>query len=153
MAIVSSPVLFLSVYCLLLTALVLCFLKNLDLITVISSQSNRKIGHNLGRMQYLIMLFMWAKYMIQKELFRQSLEINRETMVRVLFGSFTMVGSQIRDGDWMSNLSEFTCQWSHSSCWCQSSWSLLVAILPWSRIGRNSFKVLCTGRIVVCWKM
>ncbi len=69
-------------------------------------------------------------------------------MAVVLFGSFIMVGSQIREGN--SILSEFTCQWSHSSCWCQYSFfSLLVDILPLFKLGRNSFHVLCNGRMVV----
>jgi hypothetical protein len=29
---------------------------------------------------------------------------------------------------WTSNLWEFTCQWTHSSCWYHSCCSLLVAI-------------------------
>jgi hypothetical protein len=136
MAIVSSPVLFLSVYCLLLTALVLCFLEILDLIAVISSQSNRMIVHNLGGCNtsscFLCEQSTWVKMNFSSNPWKS----DRETMLGVLFGSFTMVGSQMRDGDWMSNLSEFTCQWSHSSCWCQSFWSVLVAILPSSRLGR-----------------
>jgi hypothetical protein len=68
----------------------------------------------------------------------------------VLFGSFAMVGSQIRERNWKSNQLEFTCQWTHSSCWCQSCYAFLVAILPWSKLGRNSFQVLCTsGRVVI----
>jgi hypothetical protein len=65
----------------------------------------------------------------------------------VIFGSFAMMGSQKS---------------------CQSSYvngakalvgdnlvalSLLVAILPWSNFGRNSFQILCTGGIiVVTWR-
>jgi hypothetical protein len=52
----------------------------------------------------------------------------------VLFGPFAMVGSRIRKGNLTSSLSEFTSQWSHRSCWGQSCCSLLVAILPWSRV-------------------
>jgi hypothetical protein len=52
----------------------------------------------------------------------------------VPFGSFTMVWSQIREGNWASIQSGFTCQWRHSSCWCQSCCSILVAIKPWSKI-------------------
>jgi hypothetical protein len=39
--------------------------------------------------------------------------------------------------------------WSHGSCWCQSCCSLLVAILPWCKLGRNSLGLLCTGGIIV----
>ncbi len=74
---------------------------------------------------------------------------HRETVALVLCGSFALVGPQTREGNWTSLLSEFTCQWSHSSSWCQSCCSLLVvAILPWSKLGRNSFQVLCTGGLV-----
>jgi hypothetical protein len=55
-------------------------------------------------------------------------------MAGVPFGCFTMVWSQIREGNWTSILSGFTCQWCHSSCWCQSCCSILVAIMPWSKI-------------------
>ncbi len=58
----------------------------------------------------------------------------RETVARFPFGSFTMVWSQIREGNWTSILSRFTCQWHHSSCWCQSCCSILVAIMPWSKL-------------------
>jgi len=75
-------------------------------------------------------------------------------------GSFAMVGSPIREGNWTSNLSEFTCQCSHPGCTfgvnlvafslsLSLSLSRLLSILPWSKLGRNSFQVLCTGGIVV----
>jgi hypothetical protein len=44
----------------------------------------------------------------------------RETVAGVLLGSFAMVGSQSREGNRTSFMSEFTCQCSHSSCWYQS---------------------------------
>jgi hypothetical protein len=47
----------LFVYCLLLRTCVL-FAENLALIVLISSETNRKIGHNLCRMQYLIVASM-----------------------------------------------------------------------------------------------
>jgi hypothetical protein len=56
--------------------------------------------------------------------------------LQISLGSFAMVGSPIREGNWTSNLSEFKCQCSHpgSSFWCQScrflSLSLSVAIYP-----------------------
>ncbi len=61
----------------------------------------------------------------------------RGTVAGLLCGSFTMVGAQIREGT--SILSEFTCQWSHRSYWCQSCGSLLVAILLWSRLWQKRF--------------
>jgi hypothetical protein len=30
--------------------------------------------------------------------------------------------------------SGFSCQWCHSSCWCHSCCSILVALMPWSKI-------------------
>ncbi len=150
-SIVSFPVFFLSVstYCLLL--LMVCFLEIVDLI---SSGANWKIGHILHKTWYLnIVASMWSIYMIWKQSsFCSPCRSERETMAGVLFESFTMVGSQIREGNWTSNLSEFTCQWSHSSCcWCQSCCPLLVP--TWSKLGRNFFEVLCTGRmIVVGWR-
>jgi hypothetical protein len=45
-------------------------------------------------------------------------------------GSFAMVGSPIREVNWTSNLSEFTCQCSHPGCtfWCQSCCFLSLSL-------------------------
>jgi hypothetical protein len=55
------------------------------------------------------------------------------TVAGVLFGSFTMVELQIREGNWTSTLSEFTCHRSQSSCWCQACCFLGIVILPWCK--------------------
>jgi hypothetical protein len=85
----------------------------------------------------------------ERKLFCSPFRSERETLAGVLAGSFTMVGSQIREGDWTWNLSEFTCHGSRSSCWRQSCSSLLVAILPWSKLGTDSFQILGIGLIVL----
>jgi hypothetical protein len=118
------------------------------MLTWYSSEGNRKTGHILCKTKYLIMTSMWSNYMNWKEVLMQSLQV-REKNYGESSGSCTMVGSQIREGNWISILPEFTCQWSHSSCWCQSCCSLLVDILPLSKLGRNSFQVCCTGGIVI----
>jgi hypothetical protein len=88
---------------------------------------------------------MRSKCTTWKEVFLQSLEVTRETVAVILCGSFALLGPQTRQGNWTSLLSEFTCQWRHSWSWCQSCCFLLVvAILPWSKLGRNSLQVLCT---------
>jgi len=73
-------VLFLSMYCLLLTIRVFCFLKNLHLIWlyVILSQSNREAGYNLCKMQYLILACMWSEFTIWQEVFLQSLKVTQK---------------------------------------------------------------------------
>jgi hypothetical protein len=63
------------------------------------------------------------------------------------------MGSQmIWDGNWTSILSEFTCRLEP---WLLLvSILLLVAILPWCKLGRNSLRLLCTGGtiVVVGWR-
>jgi hypothetical protein len=71
--------------------------------------------------------------------FVQFVEVRGRNCAGVLFGSFTMVGSQIKGDIWTSILSEFTSQQSHSSCWCQSCCSLLAAIVPWSKLWQKFF--------------
>ncbi len=78
-----------------------------------------------------------------RKLFCSPCTSKRETVAGVLFGSYTMVGSQVREGNWTSNLSECTC------CRCQSYCSLFIDILPWSKLSGNYFPILCTGGIVV----
>ncbi len=39
-----------------------------------------------------------------------------EKLWQEFFGSFALVGSQFREGNWTSILSKFTCEWSHSYC-------------------------------------
>jgi len=63
-----------------------------------------------------------------------SWRLEGEIMARVLFGPFTMVGSQTGEGIWTLVLLEFICEWRHSSCWCQSWFFLLVAILGWFKL-------------------
>jgi hypothetical protein len=54
-----------------------------------------------------------------------------------------------RADNWISILSEFTCQYSHSCQSCCSS----ITILPWSKVGRIFSQVLCTsGILVVGWR-
>jgi hypothetical protein len=95
-----------SVYWLLL---MVCLLKNVDLICL---EPNWKIGYILCKMQCFIIASIDQTTWFGRKFFCSPC---RSTVTGVLFGSFTMVGSQIREGKWASNLSEFTCQWSYGS--------------------------------------
>ncbi len=102
-----------SVYWLLL---MVCLLKNVDLISL---EPNQKTGYILCKMQCLIIASVDQTTWFGRKFFCSPC---RSTVTGVLFGSFTMVGSHIREDMWTSNLSEFTCQWSHTPL-------LLVSIL------------------------
>jgi hypothetical protein len=63
-----------------------------DLITVISSQSNREAGYNLCKMQYLILASMWSEFTIWQEVFLQSLELTQRNCGRSSLGILRNVG-------------------------------------------------------------
>ncbi len=75
----------------------------------------------------------------------------RETVAEVLFGSFTMVGSQSIEGNWTSIMSEFTCQYSHSCRSCCSSLGYYFCL--GLNLAEFFSQVLCTSWIlVVGWR-
>jgi hypothetical protein len=113
-----------------------------EYVDLISSEANRKIGHSNTPMR--------SNYMIWNERKFFSAGGQREKLWRDFF---------LDPSQWWDHrsekvtehqiLSEFTCQWIHSFCRFQSCCSLFVAILPWSKLGINSFEVLSTGGIIV----
>ncbi len=133
------------VYCL---RLMVCLPKNVDLI---SSEANREIGHILCKMQHLIVASMWSNHMIWRKFFCSPCRSERETVAEVIFGSFTMVGSQSTEGNWTSILSEFTCQYSHSCQSCCSSLGYYFCL--GLNLAEFFSQVLCTSWIlVVGWR-
>ncbi len=64
-----------------------------------SSEANRKIGHLLRNTQNLRWLLCDQTVSFEREFFCGPCRSERETVAGVLFGSFTMVGSRIREGN------------------------------------------------------
>ncbi len=86
----------LSLYCLFLTVCVFCLPESLDLIIVISSKANQKIGHNLCKSGFYVI----KEHELIRSFFCSSWRSERGTVAGVPFGSFaSVVGSQIREGN------------------------------------------------------
>jgi len=99
-------VLFLFVYCLLLTVTCVLFAGNswADDYSDISASKSKDWTQSMQD-ACLVLAPMWLKYMIWREVWcsSSSWRSQKKSVAGVLFRSFTMVGSQIWEGNWTSN--------------------------------------------------
>jgi DNA-binding transcriptional LysR family regulator len=89
----------------------------------------------------ILSFFLIAVRNFDRKFYFSSWSWERVRLAGVLFESFAMVGSQTREGNWISILSEFTCQAALALVGVNLVALSLVAILSWSKLWQEFWSV------------